>query len=121
MNILIDMNLSPGWEQVLGAAGHSAVHWSRIGPANAKDAELLAWAKENSHIVFTHDLDFGAILAGSQADGPSVLQVRTQDVSIEQLGKLIVSVLAEVGKHLDQGAIITVDKNSARVRILPLR
>ncbi len=40
----------------------------------------MEWAKTNSHIVFTHDLDFGAILAATNAIAPSVIQVRTQDV-----------------------------------------
>jgi hypothetical protein len=31
------------------------------------------WAIANSYAVFTHDLDFGTMLALSGADGPSVL------------------------------------------------
>ena len=38
----------------------AAIHWSTIGVANASDEEIMAWAKENGYIVFTHDLDFGA-------------------------------------------------------------
>lgn len=120
MNILIDMNLSPLWEEVLNAAGHKPVHWSRIGPPNAKDSELLGWAKENGYIVFTHDLDFGAILAASHAEGPSVLQVRTQNVSPDHLRNLVLSVLAQVNDHLARGALVSLDEKSARVRILPL-
>lgn len=121
MNILIDMNLSPMWEQVLCTAGHQAIHWSRIGPPDAKDHELLAWARENGHVVFTHDLDFGAILAASQAEGPSVLQLRAQNVTPDHLRDRVLSTLGQVSDHLARGALISLDERSARIRILPLR
>lgn len=40
----------------------------------------MAWARANDRIVFTHDLDFGRLLALAGRVGPSVMQVRTQDV-----------------------------------------
>ena len=36
----------------------------------------MQWAITNGYAVFTHDLDFGTMLALSGADGPSVLPVR---------------------------------------------
>ena len=39
----------------------------------------MDWARNNQHVVFTHDLDFGTMLALSHEAGPSVLQVRTED------------------------------------------
>ncbi len=77
MKILVDMNLSPGWVSVLEEAGHTASHWSNIGLLNAPDREVLSWAKANGYLLFTHDLDFGAILAATEAEGPSVIQIRT--------------------------------------------
>ena len=81
MKILIDMNLSPAWVSVLEEAGHTAPHWSTIGSLNASDREVLLWAKANGYLLFTHDLDFGAILAATEAEGPSVIQIRAQDIS----------------------------------------
>ena len=81
MKILIDMNLSPEWEEALHSAGWPATHWSRVGRLDASDREILSWAQANDHVLFTHDLDFGAILAISRADSPSVIQVRTQDLT----------------------------------------
>jgi len=63
MKILIDMNLSPAWVSVLEEAGHIASHWSTVGSLNASDREILLWTKTNGYLLFTHDLDFGAILA----------------------------------------------------------
>ena len=121
MNILIDMNLSPEWERILFDAGHHAVHWSKVGAANAPDRVLLKWSQENEYIVFTHDLDFSAILAATNADGPSVLQVRAQDVSPEGLGELIIESLKRFRAELECGALISVDPLKARARILPLK
>src|SRR5215217_4991971 len=81
MKILIDMNLSPDWVAVLAKHSIEAVHWSAVGDPRAHDSALMEWARENEHILFTHDLDFGAALALTQTESPSVIQVRTQDVT----------------------------------------
>ena len=114
------MNLSPNWISVLKKMGLEAMHWSRIGRLDAPDYEILEYAKSFGYVVFTHDLDFGAILAATKADSPSVIQVRTQDTTPEYLGPLVVSALRQFEQHLDDGAIITIDKNKLRARILPL-
>jgi predicted nuclease of predicted toxin-antitoxin system len=63
IKILIDMNLSPDWAQVLQKHGWSAVHWSSVGDPRASDRTLMDWALGHGHVVFTHDLDFGTMLA----------------------------------------------------------
>jgi len=101
--------------------GFDALHWSTIGRPTAADDEVLEWARDNQAIVFTHDLDFGILLAHTQSAGPSVLQVRTQDVTPAHLGSIVLSVLSTHGAALDAGALVTVEEARARVRILPLR
>src|SRR5438045_2082271 len=95
MKILIDMNLSPDWVAVLAKHGFDAVHWSAVGDPRAEDSVLMDWARANAHVVFTHDLDFGTALALTQAESPSVIQVRTQDVTPAHLETPIVQVLLE--------------------------
>jgi len=68
MKFVIDMNLSPIWVDAFLKKGWEAIHWSTIGANNAPDHEIMSWARENKYIVFTHDLDFGAILATAQND-----------------------------------------------------
>jgi predicted nuclease of predicted toxin-antitoxin system len=119
MKILVDMNLSPGWVRVLGDAGWDAVHWSKVGDKRAPDEIIMSWARENDYIVFTHDLDFGVLLALTRAESPSVIQVRTQDVFPEVLGDRLIKVLQEHQSVLEKGALITVDEGKSRVRILP--
>ncbi len=76
MRVLLDMNLSPEWLPHLREAGHEAVHWSHVGEQNAPDAVIMNWAHERDYVIITHDLDFGAILAATEARGPSVVQIR---------------------------------------------
>lgn len=71
MKLSIDMNLSPQWVSRLNAAGVEALHWSAVVQATDADAVLFEWAKTNDYIVFTNDLDFGAILAATNAAGPN--------------------------------------------------
>ncbi len=120
MKLLLDMNLTPRWVVWLRDAGIDAVHWSELGPVTAPDSELFGYAQSNGMVVFTHDLDFGALLAHTRARGPSVLQVRAQDTSPEAIGQLVLSALRQHGEALESGALLTVDPQKSRVRILPL-
>jgi len=120
MRILIDMNLSPEWVSVLGKAGWEAVHWSRIGQSDAPDHEIMRYARSKGYVIFTHDLDFGTILATTKADFPSVIQVRSQDVTPDHLGRLVISALHQFKKHLQDGALVTIDQKRLRARILPM-
>jgi len=120
MKILVDMNLSPDWVTALTNHGISAVHWSTVGDPRAEDAVIMDWARENGYVVFTHDLDFGAALALTQAEGPSVIQVRTQDVTPQHLEPAVINVLENNAALLNAGCLIVLDEGRSRVRILPL-
>jgi predicted nuclease of predicted toxin-antitoxin system len=120
MKILIDMNLSPDWVDVFAKHGITAVHWSTVGNPRAEDSELMDWARTTDHVVFTHDLDFGAALALTQAESPSVFQVRTQDVTPGHLEAAVIGVLKNHESLLEAGALIVLDEGRSRVRILPL-
>lgn len=121
MKLLVDMNLSPRWIEFLDKAGIRAVHWSAVGRVDALDAEIMAHAVANEYVVLTHDLDFGAILAASRGKGPSVVQIRADDVSPDAIGAQVVSAIRQLGSELDVGALVTVDAARARMRLLPLR
>jgi predicted nuclease of predicted toxin-antitoxin system len=121
VNVLVDMNLAPAWAGFLASHGIAAVHWSSIGAPAAPDAELMRWARDHDHVVFTNDLDFGALVALTGARGPSVVQVRTLDVLPATLGGRVVGLLRSCASDLESGAIVTLDGDSARVRVLPVR
>ena len=121
MKLLIDMNLSPLWVAFLAAHGVDAVHWSSVGVPSARDVEIMAHARDHGLVVFTHDLDFGVLLALTRSAGPSVLQVRTQAGLPDDIGDLVLRVLNTFADALSKGALVTVDHAAARVRVLPVR
>jgi predicted nuclease of predicted toxin-antitoxin system len=120
MKLLVDMNLSPSWIALLRHSGWEAVHWSAVGQAHARDAEIMAYAATNSYVVLTHDLDFGAILAVTHGQKPSVVQIRTEDVSPAAIGSHVVAAMRHVETELEAGALLTVEPVRTRLRILPL-
>jgi predicted nuclease of predicted toxin-antitoxin system len=119
--VLIDMNLSPAWVDWFMKQGWSAVHWSAVGDPRATDRVILTWTRDHGHVLFSHDLDFSAVLASSHATSPSVIQLRARDVTPDGSGSLILEALTLWETELRQGALVSVDENTRRVRILPLR
>ena len=95
--------------------------WSSVGHATASDSEILAYAASHGLIVFTHDLDFGTILAFRGETAPSIVQIRTQDVLPEAIGTYLLRTLNACRHQLETGAIVTVQPGQNRVRILPIR
>ena len=81
---------------------------------------IIDWAINNDHVIFTHDLDFGTALALTKADKPSIIQVRTQNVTIARLSGMLVPTLKKYADVLDKGALLVVDEQKERIRILPL-
>lgn len=99
MRLLVDMNL---------------------GAANATEDSIMRFATEHKFTVHTHDLDFGAILAATHAHGPSVIQIRTQDVLTAEFANTLLEILSRFETDLTSGALIVLDESRARVRILPV-
>ena len=80
----------------------------------------MEWARKNGYVVFTHDLDFGGILAATSERAPSVIQVRTRDVTPSHLESIVLHVPQTHRETLEAGSLLTIDESRARVRILPL-
>jgi predicted nuclease of predicted toxin-antitoxin system len=123
IKLLVDMNLSVEWIEVLGKEGFLAVHWSSVGDPAANNAAIMAWASTNNYVnyvVFTHDLDFGTTLALTHATGPSVLQLRGPDVMPEDVGQVVFQALQRHEADLASGALVVVDVRKSRVRVLPI-
>lgn len=114
------MNLTPAWVEYLAQHGIDAQHWSTLGDPKAKDETIMAHARDSGMVVFTHDLDFGNILAVTHARGPSVIQVRTEDPVPSVIGKMLLASIREYEHHLRRGALLTVESDRLRGRLLPL-
>lgn len=114
------MNLAPRWVEPLRLTGHDPVHWSAVGDPRAGDAELMDFARRHDHVVVTHDLDFGDILASTGGTSPSVIQIRSDELSPEHLVAHVLRALEQCQDALAQGALVSIDLYRHRLRMLPL-
>ena len=121
MKLLVDMNLSPRWVEVSTGAGVQAVHWSTLGAKNATDFEIMAYAGANDYVMITHDLDFDPILSVTHGEKPSVVQIRAQDVSLDAIALQVITALRQMESDLEEGALLTIDTDRTRLRLLPLQ
>ena len=115
------MNLTPQWRLCLEQAGHEVRHWSEIGPHNDPDTMIMEWARQHGYVVFTHDLDYGALLYATGATAPSVIQARSEDVRPAALAPSLLKALVDAERELLTGALVTVDVKRRRISVLPLR
>ncbi len=120
MKLLVDMNLSPKWVGFLASASFEAIHWSAIGVATAPDGEIMRHARDGGYVVLTSDLDFGTILAVTHGEKPSVVQLRSGNLSHESIGIQVVDALRQLASELEIGALVTIEPERTRLRILPL-
>lgn len=78
-------------------------------------------AREHDYVVLTSDLDFGTILAITHGEKPSVVQLRSDNLSHETIGKQVIEALHQLNSELAQGALATIEPERTRLRILPLQ
>ena len=119
MKIIVDVNLAVRWAEMLSGRGIKSIHWSAIGAINAKDIEIMSYAREKGFSVLTNDLDFSAILVSTRVSGPSVIQIRTEDTRPEALIERVANILIKNSSAIENGALITIDPNKTRLHILP--
>jgi predicted nuclease of predicted toxin-antitoxin system len=100
MKILIDVNLTPKWKPVLDQMGFDTIHWSEIGDIRAPDEEIMEHAKHGNYIVFTHHLDFGAMLFQTNAKSPSVIQLRCEETRPQFLAEILTHAIEETKNYL---------------------
>jgi len=121
MKLLVDMNLSPRWIDLLTRSQFEAVHWSSVGSPHALDQEIMAYAAQHNYIVLTNDLDFGAILAVTHGEKPSVVQIHSENLSPDVIGLQTITALRQLAEQLQEGALVNVNPLRTRVRLLPLK
>lgn len=121
MKILLDMNLSPRWREILGRENIESLHWAQVGKVDAPDTEIMAYAARHDFVVLSHDLDFSAILAATSGAKPSVVQLRTDNLDPDVIGAKVITALRQLESDLAAGALISVDPQRTRIRLLPLK
>lgn len=121
MKFLVDHNLSPAIAEHLREAGHEAVHTGDVGLAIADDTEILDVARRESRVIVSADTDFGTLLASERATDPSfvLIRVRSPRRAVE-LAELLLANLDPVTEDLEVGAIVVLEDERIRVRLLPI-
>jgi predicted nuclease of predicted toxin-antitoxin system len=121
MLFLADMGISQRTVEWLRKVGHDCVHLRDQHLQTLDDALIIVKAREEGRVILTFDLDFAALMAVSNAKFPSVIILRLRNQkSVNQIFK-IKEVLGESSLSLLNGAIISVDEFTYRVKRLPLR
>jgi len=120
MNLILDMNISPKLVDLLSQNDINSKHWCTIGKPDARDSEIMEYAKQNDCVIVTCDLDFTTILSNTKENKPSVIQIRKQGLQSDMLAKLLAIVLSQWKSELEKGAVLIIDAKKVRVRILPL-
>jgi predicted nuclease of predicted toxin-antitoxin system len=72
-------------------------------------------------VVLTHDLDFSAILAATHGDKPSIIRIRTDDVSPDVIGRAVINAVRQMSAELDEGALLTVVRGARGCGCCPCR
>ena len=119
MKFLLDMGLSRSTAEHLRQAGYDAVHLREQGLQRLPDQDIVTKAVHEGRIILTHDLDFGRIVALSQAQQPSVITFRLEDMRAVRVNQFLQEIITRFVAELRQGALISVNEQGIRVRKLP--
>ena len=121
MKFLADMGISPRSVAYLCTLGHDAVHLHELGLDRMADTDILAKARAENRVVLTHDLDFGDLLAASQAVLPSVILFRLQDMRPGSVNRHLDAILTQHVQALESGVVLSVTERRVRLRMLPIQ
>jgi predicted nuclease of predicted toxin-antitoxin system len=120
MRFIVDNALSSRVAEGLNEAGHDAIHVRSIGLASATDNEILSYAKMDRRVIVSADTDFGTLLALNNATIPSFILFRRSDKRPLSILKLLLSTIDSIQDDLDKGAVVVIEDNRLRIRILPI-
>ena len=122
MRLLIDNALSNLLAVLLCKAGHDAVHLRDRIPVDSADEKVFELAKQEDRVILSANTDFGAILANRLEAKPSFILLRHDTPSRPELqAKLLEHIFTRAAADLAAGCIISVSRDQARIRKLPLR
>ena len=120
MKFLLDMGLAQSTARFLDEVGHDAVHLRDQGLQRLPDEEIIIKAHVEDRVILTHDLDFGRLMALSGKRLPSVITFRLQRMHAANVNRFLQIVLDRHMAQLIQGALISVNEEAIRVRVLPV-
>ncbi len=121
MRFLADMGISQTTVKWLRSEGNDAIHLRDENLQTLEDSLIIIKARSEKRIILTFDLDFAALMAVSNEKFPSIVILRLKNQKYSNQISKIKSILDESSLSLMNGAIISVDESSFRVKHLPIR
>ena len=118
--VLLDQGLAPHAAAILRKEGFDALHVSEIGMERADDVLILERARDDERVCITLDHDFHAHLAMTGQGHPSVILLRAQGLDAQGQANLIRVIYVQCERALREGAAVSADRRTIRVRRLPL-
>jgi predicted nuclease of predicted toxin-antitoxin system len=119
--VLLDQGLAPRAAAILRDRTFDAVHVMEIGMAESDDADILKIGRDHNRVCVTLDRDFHTHLALAGQGRPSVILLRIEGRNAEAQADLIESICRQCQVALSEGAAISADGTTVRIRRLPLR
>ena len=120
MRFLADMGVSWRVLEHLRTAGHDAVHLRDEGLQKLPDDLVFKKAIDEQRIILAFDLDFGEIAARTRGPVISVILLRLTNTTSEHVASRLDAALTLAGDALAAGAIVVVEEDRCRIRLLPI-
>ena len=113
MKVLLDACVWGGVRDALRAEFHD-VEWAGDWSTDPGDEEILSLAYRQNRILITLDKDFGglAVIHGQLHAGI----IRLVDIRARRQGLFSLYALNRYGQELQEGAIVTIHRDRARIR-----
>ncbi|MFO0856081.1 MAG: DUF5615 family PIN-like protein [Phycisphaerales bacterium] len=121
MKFLLDQGIPRSAATHLRASGFEAVHVADLQMSTATDEQILNKARERCDVIVTLDADFHTILVLGSHASPSVIRIRIEKLKGDAIAQLVATVVANVGLDIENGAMVTIDENGARIKQLPVQ
>lgn len=120
MKFLLNENISPSLAGKLSTIKIDSVHVRDVDLIGHPDTRIIEYAIIQDFIIITHDLDYSRIISLSAKEKPSVITVRVDKISSEILFSLIKNNIDNLKSYLQKGALITMEEDKIRFRLLPV-
>jgi predicted nuclease of predicted toxin-antitoxin system len=121
IRLIADVHISPLTVAALKVQGYDIVRTTDLLPATAADAEILELARVQGRVILTQDLDFSMLVALGNYGLPSLITLRLSSVKPDLVTQKLLHVLPTVETELTEGAAVTINDDSVRIRKLPIR
>jgi predicted nuclease of predicted toxin-antitoxin system len=102
VKILIDANLSWRLIRFFDKHGIEAAHVNRLQGAPLCDNDIWLHAKRHGYVILTQDLDYSSLVE-TDASGPSVISLRTGNLSNSKVELLLATCFAQAAHAISHG------------------